>query len=382
MPGSAPTAVSAMQLIHIGGDSPAARGADRGRQVGATIRDHWPIYLELFAIAGWQPADVERLALESFELLGEWWPDGAAEVAAIADGAELELWISMALAARTELLVANSPAAKECTILATVEPATMAQVWDWHRELSTAWHAQVVTGGRLAHAGVTEHGMCAKVGMNEAGVGVLLAILSHADDRPVGVPIHSVIHRLLTEAATVDEAMAIARSAAVGSSSVLTVVGPTGHGEPDWTTTAIELSPAGNVELAPTDGWLPHTNHFLHPDLAARSRTFRGDPDSTERLDLLWQRIDALGGSPDRAVDLVPMLRTEPGADPANICCVPRPDQPLGRAWQSLATVAIDRTGMTITEGSPRDPNPATLQFSLPWQYPAPRVPTVDLTEY
>ncbi|MCH1881811.1 C45 family peptidase [Agrococcus sp. ARC_14] len=362
-------------MLEIAGATPRDRGIDRGRQVAAVVREHWPVHLGLFALAGWSEQEVREHALASLDALGAWWPDGRDEILGVAEGAGVEPWIAAALGARTELLVAkggpDAHAARECTILATVAPAAAAQVWDWHRELADAWHAQQVRGGPLAFAGITEHGIGAKVGMNEAGVGVLLAILSHTDDRPGGVPVHSVLHRVLAEAETADAAVAIAASAPVTSSSVLTIVGPTAAG--GRTVVAIELSPAGSERVSPEPDragqqWLPRTNHFLSERLAAGSRTFRGDPDSDDRLRLLRERIDARAGlDPVRAAsDLVPMLRTAPGAELGDICCVARPEQPFGRAWQTLATVAIDERGLTITEGSPLErPRPA-LHVPLP----------------
>jgi len=363
-----------MRVLEIGGSTAHDRGVDRGRQVGGVVRTHWPVYLDLFAIAGWSQAEVREHALASLDALGDWWPDGRDEVLGVADGAELPAWIAAALAARTEMLVArggpdaSAHPGRECTILATTEPAAAAQVWDWHRELQHAWHAQQVRGGPLAYAGITEHGICAKVGMNEAGVGVLLAILSHVDDRPGGVPIHSVLQRILAEARTVDAALAIARSAAVTSSSVVTLVGPTAGG--GRTAAAVELSPAGAELVAPiVDGqgarWLPRSNHFLSERLASGSRTFRGDPDSPDRLRLLEHRIAARSTAVTDAADLVPMLRTTPGEEIGDICCVAQPDQPLGRAWQTLATVAIDASGLTIVDGSPLDAPSASLRVPL-----------------
>lgn len=360
-----------MQVLEVGGATPYLRGVDRGRQVADVVARHWPVHLELFALAGWNEDEVRAHGLASLDALGAWWPEGRAEILGVAAGAGLDVWVAAALGARTELLVAKDgpdghadagQPGRECTILATEQPATAAQVWDWHRELAGAWHAQQVRGGRFSYAGITEHGICAKIGMNTRGVAVLLAILSHADDHAGGVPVHSVLHRVLTESATVEEAVAIAESAPVTSSSVLTLIGPSAAGP--RAARAVELSPAGSAPVEPEDGWLPRTNHFLAPELAGGSRTFRGDPDSADRLQLLRQRIATRTEPVRNAADLVPMLRTAPGQEIGDICCVARPEQPLGRAWQTLATVAVDESGITVTKGSPLDaPQP---RFHVP----------------
>lgn len=335
-----------MRRLTVTGISAHARGVNRGRQVGSVVHQHWPVHLELFRAVGRTDGDIERAAMASFDALAQWWPTGADEVRGIADGADLPLWHAAALNARTELLIPGA-AGRECTIVATTDPVAAAQTWDWHRELNRAWHAQRVEGTPVGFTGITEDGICAKIGRNDAGVGVLLAILSHCDDSAGGVPIHLVVHRMLSECRTLPEALDVARDAPVSSSSVLQLTAPT-------SVAAIELSPAGNETLSPQGRWFLHSNHFLAPSLVEGSRTFRNDPDSQERMSMLVERT---GPEPQisRGADLVPLLASRPGEDVGNICCYPRPDQPLGKAWQTMATVWMDRTGIVISEGTPWD---------------------------
>ena len=354
----------------IHGTTPRERGIDRGRQVAQVVRDHWDTHRTLFAAVGRSEADTLALGLESLDATAEWWPEAREEIVGIAEGAELDLSIVAALNARTELLVApkasrsdSSPAADiaastststttdalghECTSVAITDPfAAQVQTWDWHRELNRAWHVQRVTGTPVPYAGITEHGILAKIGRNDAGVGIIISILSHQDDAAGKVPIHVISHRVLSEARSLAHARELLLDAPVGASTVFTVVGPDGIG-------SFELSPAGAAELEPFGRWFIHSNHFLSPELAGGSRTFRNDPDSQERLQMLQDRISA---EPDitTAAQLAPMLHSGPG-DIGNICCVPTPDQPLGRAWETQATVWMTRDEMTISAGSPRD---------------------------
>lgn len=338
-----------MHRLTVTGSSARERGVCRGRQVASVVHEHWPIHLELFRAVGRDDAGIEQAAMASFDALTEWWPEGAEEVRGVAEGADLPLWRAAALNARTELLISEAAvhAGRECTIVATTDPVAAAQTWDWHRELNQAWHAQRVEGTPVGFTGITEHGICAKIGRNDAGIGLLLAILSHRDDSAGGVPIHLVAHRVLSECRTLREAIDVARGAPVSSSSVFQLTAPD-------SVAAIELSPSGNETLAPQGRWYLHTNHFLAPSLAEGSRTFRNDPDSQERMTMLVERA-----APEPRIsggaDLVPMLTSRPGEDIGNICCYPRPDQPLGKAWQTLATVWMDRAGLVISEGTPWD---------------------------
>lgn len=345
----------------IHGTTPRERGIDRGRQVAQVVRDHWDTHRTLFAAVGRSEAETLALGLESLEATAAWWPEAREEIVGIAEGAQLDLSIVAALNARTELLVAPKDASAdsnkmtdpsgalghECTSVAITEPfAAQVQTWDWHRELNRAWHVQRVTGTPVPYAGITEHGILAKIGRNDAGVGIIISILSHQDDAAGKVPIHVVSHRVLSEARSLADARALLLEAPVGASTVFTVVGPDGIG-------SFELSPAGAAELEPFGRWFIHSNHFIAPELAGGSRTFRNDPDSQERLQMLQERISA---EPDitAAAQLAPMLHSGPD-DIGNICCVPTPDQPLGRAWETQATVWMTRDEMTISAGSPRD---------------------------
>ena len=66
--------------------------------------------------------------------------------------------------------------------------------------------------------------MLGKIGLNEAGVGVLLNILKHTGDGPGGVPIHMIFNRVLSRASTLAEALEIVHSSPTSSSSIITVI--------------------------------------------------------------------------------------------------------------------------------------------------------------
>lgn len=353
MSGTIDTSGLRPRTFDIVGSSFRERGLVRGQLAGPTMRAHFDTHMRLFALAGHDARAVERIALELLDAADAWWPGFADEVTAIARAAAMERWQAAALQGRTELLVAR----RECTIIAHEDPPAAAQAWDWHHELRHAWHAQRVRGTRFAFAGITEHGISAKIGRNEAGLGLTLAILSHADDVPSGVPIHVVCYRVLAESSTLDEAESLVRTAAVGGSSALTLVAREG-------VRCVEICPDG-VSTAPgTNGWVNHTNHFVAREFAQDSRVFRGDPDSHERLQLLDERAAAATPSSD-ARELVPLLRTVPGRDIGNICCVPRAEAAFGTRWETLATVSVTPDRLTVQPGSPVDDREALPGLTL-----------------
>lgn len=327
---------------------------ERGRQRGHALRPELitgiGIYLDLFTACGIPLAGVRAGAEAAVRATEAWSPALAAEMRGTADGAGVPLWQVAALNARTEILSGSAGAKPgECSTIVNAGARPVgAQTWDWHEELSGHWHLQRVRGTPREFVGLTEHGILSKIGINDAGVGVLLNILGHRLDRADGVPVHLVAARVLAEAATLADAIEILRTAPVSTSSAITVLSPAGAA-------IVELSPEGAAVITPTDGVLLHTNHFLDPRLGQGEKPGLYDPDSQLRLAVLTERA-ARAPLPAEALALVDYLVSQPG-DAAALCCVPEPGAVLGNRWATLATITLDpqaRT-MTVSAGSPAD---------------------------
>ncbi|MFE5946616.1 C45 family autoproteolytic acyltransferase/hydolase [Streptomyces sp. NPDC056480] len=390
--------------LRIGGDTPRSRGEDRGRQARAGIARAWRVYEELFAAVAAGNArtlDVPALALRTVRATRAWAPELVAEMEGVAEGAGMPLWTIAALNARTEILAeAGAPRTGECSTLVRGGPRTTGgQCWDWHQELADAWHLQTVTGDAQGFAGITEHGILAKIGVNEAGVGVLFNILGHADDAATGVPVHLVARQVLGTAGSFAEAVDLLTGAPVSASTVITVVTPD-------RAASVELAPAGSAVVAPDDrGWLVRTNHFLAPALATGELRGRREPETYDRHRLLTERVlthddglvtdaseaeapgregsgpkasgaeasglhasgpDAPGGAvpgasalgPDALVRLLAAHRD----DGAEVCCHAPADGRLGSRWATLATVAVDPAErcLRVHDGGPCSAGPET----------------------
>lgn len=325
--------------LHITGADPRQRGEDRGRQAAVEIARAWRIYLELFeavAVASQTRIDVAALAQRSISATRAWAPELVTEMEGVAEGAGLPLWAVAALNARTELLaVAGAPRAGECsTVVHVGQPTIGGQSWDWHAELADAWHVQSVCGDALGFTGITEYGILAKIGINEAGVGVLLNILGHVDDGVDGVPVHLVARKVLGSAASFDDAVAILSDAPVSASTVMTVVTAD-------RAASVEVSPAGTAVLAPDEeGWLLHTNHFLDPALADGELRGRREPETYDRLRALAARLKNMNGL-HSVDDLAALLAVHPDGG-AEVCCHPPAVGQLGTRWATLATVVVE----------------------------------------
>ncbi|WP_210492761.1 C45 family peptidase [Patulibacter sp. SYSU D01012] len=336
---------------------PHARGRALGAAFAGPLARQWAGYEELFLASGATPATIRQVGGEALERTQAWAPALAAEIGGVADGSGLAAWQLGALNGRTEVLAAVGAASRaECSTFVALggtgtAPRTI-QTWDWHDHLADGLLAARIEprpGHRVRL--FTELGIVGKIGVSSAGLGLHFNILGHAaDGGETGVPVHVVARRILDEATTLDEAEAIARSAAVSASTILTVVTFDGT---RGAVRGLELSPAGLAVLGPDDdGVLVHTNHFLDPELARGERHAPTDPGSLGRLDELRLRADALRAADDLTARATAMLDHR---DASPLCCHPDPGAPRGERWQTLVTASLDLAAgeLVLQEGGP-----------------------------
>ncbi len=245
----------------------------RGIELGERFRDQVATavarYRRLFETRAREPFDVDLWSERAWDTISRLAPAHADEIAGIAEGARLRPEQVASVNARTELLVAANPTGQsECsTVVSSPQgrPPVAVQTWDWYDAMSDGWFVWDVPmqDGRSFRT-VTEHGMLAKIGVNDRGVGVLLNMLHHAYDATavargeVGHPVHLLSRTILEDAATAREAVRIASAATTSASSSLTVVDDSGDAA------SVELFPGGpGVLEQDADGVLVRTNHFV-----------------------------------------------------------------------------------------------------------------------
>ncbi len=350
------------------------RGLLRGQELSEGIGRTLAGYRRYFEHLRIVEADVRTAASASLAALRDWDAEAAEEIDAVAEGAGLTVTALMTIIARTEIMTLAPVAPTECSTVSFTRRGSSlaAQNWDWVADFSTLWHLNDVGGvpgaspdhpGQLGHCGFTEYGMLGKVGLNEAGVGVLLNILKHEGDEPGGVPIHMVLERVLSRARTLAEALEIIHSAPTSSSSVITVVTAD-------EVVQVEIANARKAERR-GEGYLLHTNHFLHPDLEPGGLELRPGATSRARYDHLAAKIagslgpDGAAAAPETTGDLVQTLTSGPGEPP--VCCAPEPGAVYGERSATLVTVQIDPAARTIdlAPGSPADGLGRNQRFQL-----------------
>lgn len=350
-----------VEAVRLTGDTPRERGRARGSLLRDRIRSTAQGYAELFADLAIAETDQREASAGSIDALRAWSPARHEELTGVAEAAGLDLVDLGRTIARTEILTLAPNPPEECSALAHRVPGrtVSAQTWDWYSRMTGCWHAHRVEAlpGELAYAGLTEHGMPGKIGLNAAGVGVHLNILKHRDDGPGGVPVHGVLARLLAEATSVADGIAIIADAPTTSSSVITLV------EADRVA-MVEIAPDGTSVLEQDEGWLLHTNHFLADD--RQDGALLLEPTSTSR-----ERLAHLGvstgqaGAPTSAADLLALL-CSPLEDHL-VALLPDPTRPEAERTATLVTVWIDPAARTIglSPGVPQLADEVSLTYRL-----------------
>ncbi|MFF9133124.1 C45 family autoproteolytic acyltransferase/hydrolase [Streptomyces sp. NPDC014776] len=324
-----------------------ARGREIGTRHADQVREVSARYLAHFEVLGIPDATVRDIVARSRDALHAWYPALVEESDAVAEASGLEPWQVAAVGARTEILAA-APGKGECTtaVLAPPRggPPETIQTWDWHDALTPdgLLLSLVTATGRRVKL-FTEFGTAAKIGVNDAGLGLHFNILHHRSDRATGgVPVHAVARRVLEEAATVAEAHGIVASARVSASTVLTVATyRDGHAA----AASLEMSPAGCAVVPPgSDGWIIHTNHFLDPRLAEGDAGLPASLSAERHRHARTVRTAMAGRStPRRAAAFC----GDDGTD-AVVCVHADACEPDHERWSTLLTAALDLPGFAL----------------------------------
>ncbi len=230
------------------------RGVSHGEQLRGEIAAALSFYRDIFKL----PETTVREQATYFQrIIADFNPDYATEINGIAEGAAQDPLSIVALNARTEILGLNKQTpSNECTSLCFSGTPILGQTWDWGEPLESLCAVVRIKreDGHVIRM-MTEPGIIGKIGMNSAGLGVCLNILT-LGGKLDGVPIH-VMLRAILDCASVDEAAAVIDRAPTGKSSNVIVADRTGA--------CFDREFAGEETLTPDtfNGNLIHTNHYL-----------------------------------------------------------------------------------------------------------------------
>ena len=245
--------------INIAGNA-HERGVMHGQQMRAEIAAALAFYRDIFMLPDQTVLDQ---AAHFQGVISAFNPEYGEEIKGIAEGSGQDfLWI-VALNARTEILALKGvTSVNECTSMCFPERLVLGQTWDWGKSLEDLCAIMRISrpDGHVIRM-LGEPGIIGKIGMNNAGLGVCLNILT-LNSGLDGVPVH-VMLRAILDSQSATEAAAVINQDATGKSSNIIVADSSGH--------CFDTEFAGSETLLPSpiEGNFIHTNHYLGKEINA-----------------------------------------------------------------------------------------------------------------
>lgn len=289
-----------------------------GRQVGMALADvlhgsvanayRWPT-------DGYRWEDYRRAALPYLAATERAFPWVIDEIRGAADGAGVDFG-DLFTNSVEEIFSIPPDLVGRCSDFAARAPATEGRVLLAHNnDLSPATEDLIVgVEWRLPdHPGlftVGVGGLYPSIGLNAAGLCLTGNELTPNDDR-AGIP-RLLVARALLCGSTLDEAVSIALHPDRASSYNNLISACTGA------IVSVEASATDHELIYPQDGWLVHTNHYVHPRMRRYERTPGAMATSISR----YERAHALMQHRSEPVSL-PLLKTflaDHQSSPAALC--------------------------------------------------------------
>ena len=326
---------------------------DLGRQIGEAageeIRGFCDVAMSLVhKTVRVSPAAANRIVAKSFEYAERYSPDMVEELRGMAEASRVSAEQIMLLQVRNQM---QPDADAGCTSLALSagqhhrSSGIVAQNWDNDPDLQP--FTVVLTrrpAGKPALMTITQAGLIAYIGFNEAGIGACLNTLP-APSRTVGVP-HYFTVRGIYEADSLEGAVEAVRRAhrAIPANIMLS----TPQGAADLEVTLDDV----HVLQDNAAGGVTHTNHCRHPELQTINGQFPELIQSRERQGRIDQLLDLSQRSPDLE-EVKNLLRDHEGY-PRSICRHTNDDPKTG-FWETVFSVIIEPESrrMHVSRGTP-----------------------------
>jgi isopenicillin-N N-acyltransferase-like protein len=330
--------------------SPREMGRQLGDAAGAQIRGFYEVALEhMGRTIGLPRARAMEIAAASVPYAEAYSPSMIEELRGMAEASRMTLEDLMFLQVRNQL---RPDADAGCTSLALPSRSPLragslvAQNWDNDPALDP--FTLVLTRrptGKPALMTVTQAGLIAYIGFNEAGFGACLNSLP-APARMLGVP-HYFTLRGIYESDSLERAVESVRRAQRAIPANIMLITPQGPGDLEITIDDVHLVRDAH------GGGIAHTNHCLHPDLQRTNTQFPELIQSHARQ----QRIEALLGLGDGhspSVEEVQTALRDHQDYPRSICRHVNDDPGTGY-WQTVFSVIIEpnERRMHVSRGTP-----------------------------
>lgn len=190
---------------------------------------------------------------------------------------------------------------------------------------------------------ITQAGLIAYIGVNDAGIGVCMNTLP-APSKPLGVPHYFTVREIYAQTSLDDAVQAVRRADRAIPANIILAT-PQGPADLEVTT--------DHVHILRDDELVVHTNHCLHPELVAINQDF---PELIESRPRKARIEKLLGPEPSLRVAQMQDALRDHDNHPRSICRHPN-DHPETGFWVSVFSVVIeaDQGRMHISRGNPCD---------------------------
>jgi isopenicillin-N N-acyltransferase like protein len=333
-----------------------------GRQVGVACAGALHRSLEnsyKWLTDGYRWEDYRNAALPYLAAADRAFPWVVDEIRGAADGAGMD-FTDLFTTSVEEIFSTPPDLVGRCSDFAVCAPATGGHVLLAHNnDLSPATQDLIVgvewrldDHPTLFSVGVG--GLYLSIGLNAAGVCLTGNELTPNDEKP-GIP-RLLIARALLCATTVDEAVAIALHPDRASSYNNLI--STRAGE----IVSVEASATDHELVYPEDGWLVHTNHYVHPRMKQYERMPEHMQTSISRYDRARTLMERRAGPVT-----LPMLQgfiTDHDSSPASLCR-------HGERVKTVFSALIDLTEGTV-EAAVGNPCQGAFERVYPYPHPNP----------
>ena len=287
------------------------------------------------------------IAARSTEFARAYSPDMVEELQGMAETSRVAFEEIMLLQVRNQLRPddeAGCTSVSLAGVSAVRGQALLAQNWDNDPGLDP--FTIVLTRrptGKPALMNITQAGLIAYIGLNEAGMGLCLNTLP-APSREVGVPHYFTVRGIYESHSLAGAIDAVQRAERAIPANIMLA---TPQGPAD-----LEVTLDGVRVLSSDEGLVTHTNHCRHPDLCSVNDAFPELIESHPRQ----VRIDNLLTTATGPIGLEQVktaLRDHEG-HPRSICRHPNDDSRTG-FWRTVFSVIIEPTSgrMHISRGTP-----------------------------
>jgi isopenicillin-N N-acyltransferase-like protein len=327
-----------------------------GRQIGEALREEIRGFCDAALANVNKTVCISRdaalaVAAASIQYAQEYSADMVEELRGMAEASRVSLEDLMLLQVRNQL---RPEADAGCTSFALASPGAMrvgnllAQNWDSDPALDA--FTVVLTRrptGKPALMNVTQAGLIAYIGFNEAGLGVCLNTLP-APSRKLGVP-HYFTVRGIYESRSLDDAVEAVRRASRAIPANIMLITPQGPADLEVTLDGV------HVLQEPANFGITHTNHCLHPDLAPIGKEFPELIQSHARKERIDTLLNLTRDQRPSLSEIEAALRDH--ADYPRSICRHVNDDPDTGFWQTVFSVIIEPESrrMLVSRGTPCD---------------------------